>query len=123
MFCFRFATSFAGLAAIGIANDFAAGGMVSLPPLTIAMLSPDTSRCGTRIGLGYTVAALGALFGNPIAGLFRHAQPDGVQQRPSTVQNDFQGVWFFAAACMLVSVFLMLATRFLAVGGTLRRKI
>lgn len=119
----RFASTFAGLAVIGIVNDLAAGGMVSPPPLTIAKLNPGTSNLSTRIGMGYTVAAFGALAGNPIAGLFRHAQSEGVQHDKGAIHNNFEGVWFFSAACMLVSVFLMAATRFMAVGWSVRRKI
>ena len=88
---------------------------MSIPPLVIANLTPDPSEYGTRIGMGYTIAAIGALVGNPIAGAARRSAP--------TAQEEFQGTWYFAAAGMVVATLLMLWTRVGTKGWALNAKI
>ncbi|KAI8231488.1 MFS transporter asaE [Colletotrichum sp. SAR 10_99] len=64
----RFAHGMPGLIAASVVYGFVSGGMVSLPPATIANLTDDMADYGTRMGMGYTIASIGALIGNPIGG-------------------------------------------------------
>ena len=47
---------------------FFSGAIVSLLATVIALLSPDLSLVGTRMGMCFTITGLGVLIGNPIAG-------------------------------------------------------
>ncbi|KAL9024521.1 MAG: hypothetical protein Q9196_006458, partial [Gyalolechia fulgens] len=90
LFFFRFANDLAGLIVVSILYGFISGGMVSLPPATIANLTEDLSEYGTRMGMGYTIASLGALVGNPIGGAAQRSESRG------NVQTQYQGTWLFA---------------------------
>lgn len=83
---------------------------MSLPAATIANLTRDKSEYGTRMGMGYTVAAIGALVGNPIAGAARNSRSEDVMAR-------WQGAWFVAGAFLLGATSLMAWARILR-GGT-----
>lgn len=118
LFFFRFAKNLAGLIIVSILYGFISGGMVSLPPATIAKLTEDLSEYGTRMGMGYTIASLGALVGNPIRGAAQRPGGSGREE----VQKEFQGTWLFAGGCMLAAVATMLLTRYLKFGMTTRCK-
>lgn len=115
---FRFAHNLAGLIMVSILYGFISGGMVSLPPATIADLTGDMSEYGTRMGMGYTIASLGALVGNPIGGAAQ--RPRGL--RTADVQTEFQGTWLFAGACMLTAAATLLWTRYLKFGMSIKGK-
>jgi MFS family permease len=109
LFFWRFVHSLPGLIVMSATFSFVTGGLVSMPTVTIANLTRDKSQYGTRMGMGYTVAAIGALVGNPIAGAARRSGDTGVMER-------WQGTWIFAGACMLVATGLMVWARILRGG-------
>ncbi|CCF38752.1 major facilitator superfamily transporter [Colletotrichum higginsianum] len=118
LFLFRFAHDLPGLVAVSIVYGFVSGGMVSLPPATIANLTDDLSEYGTRMGMGYTIASIGALIGNPIGGAAQKPRGDGAAE----VQREFQGTWIFAGGFMLAAVMSMVVSKRLRVGSVLRGK-
>ncbi|TDZ39635.1 MFS transporter asaE [Colletotrichum spinosum] len=113
LFLFRFAHDLPGLVAVSIVYGFVSGGMVSLPPATIANLTDDISEYGTRMGMGYTIASIGALIGNPIGGAAQRRVGDGV----ADVQREFQGTWIFAGGFMLAAAGSMAVSKYLRVGS------
>ncbi|KAK2004319.1 major facilitator superfamily transporter [Colletotrichum falcatum] len=118
LFLFRFAHDLPGLIATSIVYGFISGGMVSLPPATIANLTDDLSEYGTRMGMGYTIASFGALVGNPIAGAAQRPQGGG----PADVQREFQGTWIFGGGVMLAAVISMVVSKYLRTGSVWRGK-
>ncbi|KXH65199.1 major facilitator superfamily transporter [Colletotrichum nymphaeae SA-01] len=118
LFLFRFATDLPGLVAISIVYGFVSGGMVSLPPATIANLTDDLSEYGTRMGMGYTIASFGALIGNPIGGAAQRPQGNTA----ADVQREFQGTWIFAGGFMLAAFISMVISKYVRVGSVLRGK-
>lgn len=93
--------------------------MVSLPPMTITQLAKDPAEYGTRIGMGYTVASLGALFGSPLAGLTL-TDPRTEQGNFSSIEGArgaYRGVWVVAGTNMAVSCALMIVVRYMVVGN------
>ncbi|KAL0940314.1 major facilitator superfamily transporter [Colletotrichum truncatum] len=118
LFLFRFAQNLPGLIAISIVYGFVSGGMVSLPPATIANLTDDLSEYGTRMGMGYTIASFGALIGNPIGGAAQKPRGDSAAE----VQREFQGTWIFAGGFMLAAVISMVVSKYLRVGSVFRGK-
>lgn len=97
------------LIAISIVYGFLSGGVIIIPGPTITDLSPNKAEMGARLGLAYLVASFGGLLGNPLTGQIKG---DG----KSAVQN-FNGVWFCAAAVMGVGVLALVATRWLKLGS------
>lgn len=100
-------------------------GMVSLPPMTITQLSKDPSEYGTRIGMGYTVASIGALFGSPLAGLTLTDPRADAGNFPSVAeaQAAYRGVWLVAGTNMAVSCALMVLVRFMVVGKNWKSRV
>lgn len=60
--------SLGGLVVFCIFYGFFSGAAVSLPPTVIAKLVPEMRLVGTWMGMAFTLAGLGLLIGNPIAG-------------------------------------------------------
>ncbi|KAK5988390.1 MFS-type transporter dbaD [Cladobotryum mycophilum] len=109
LFLFRFAAGQPGLIAVSAVYGFISGGMVSLPPATIANLTSDLSQLGTRLGLSYTVAAFGALVGNPMAGAAR--KDEGSRTDEATIQKEYQGTWILGGSLMLLATGFLLIAR------------
>lgn len=107
LFVMRFVHDLTGLVVMAALYGLISGGMVSLPPAIIANLTKDPKEYGVRMGMGYTVAAFGALVGNPIAGAARGPRGHSV----AAVQGEFQGSWFFAGSVMLVCTFLLVVVQ------------
>ncbi|KAI1860339.1 uncharacterized protein JN550_011605 [Neoarthrinium moseri] len=114
----KFAHDLPGLIIVSIVYGFVSGGMVSLPPATIANLTEELSEYGTRMGMGYTIASIGALIGNPIGGAAQKFQGDST----AAGQGDFQGTWIFAGGFMLAAVTAMAISKNLKFGSVLRGK-
>jgi hypothetical protein len=88
---------------------------VSLPAVTIANLVPR-SEYGTRMGMGYTVAAIGALVGNPIAGAARRGGSKMTAVDPQAAMERWSGVWNIAGAALLIATALMAWARIARAG-------
>lgn len=99
------------LIAISIVYGFLSGGVIIIPGPTITDLTPSSAEMGVRLGLAYLVASFGGLLGNPLTGQIKG---DG----KSAVQN-FNGVWFCAAAIMTAGLAALVATRWLKLGSPL----
>jgi len=125
LFMWRFVHTLNGLFVISATFCFVTGGLVSLPAVTIANLTTEKSEYRTRMGMGYTVAAIGALGGSPIAGALRHSGKSimPVSTHAGDIMERWQGTWLFAAAAMLVATVLMVCARVLRGGLNLTLKI
>ena len=80
----------AGMWVFSVLYGFFSGAIVSLPPTIIALLSPDLSLVGTRMGMSFTFAGFGLLIGNPIAGAILNV-PEG----------KFRGAQVFSAVTLI----------------------
>ena len=78
---------------------FFSGAFTCLPPTIIAILTPDMTRVGTRLGMCFTFAGLGLLIGNPIAGTMANI-PNG----------EFHGAQIFSAATLTTGVAMFTLT-------------
>lgn len=120
VFFWRFAHDLPSLLALSITYGVVSGGMVSLPAAIIANLTNHPSEYGTRIGMSFTIAAFGALIGNPVAAAARR-KPSSMDVEE--VQMDFQGVWWFAGSAMLFATVLIALARFLKLGWNWKGKL
>ncbi|KUI52926.1 Riboflavin transporter MCH5 [Cytospora mali] len=82
-------TTYGGLIVVALLYGFAYGGVVSLPPPAVAVLTTDVRTLGTRIGTAFSLAGVSALVGPPIAG--------AIERSPSS----FKGVFAFSGAMMM----------------------
>ncbi|KAI5865753.1 major facilitator superfamily transporter [Durotheca rogersii] len=119
MFFFRFARDLPGLLAAAAAYGFLSGGTVALPVVTIANFTPAPADYATRMGIGYSVAALGALVGNPLGGA---AQRPQLEDTVEAAQREFQGTWIFGGGVMLAAVLTLLLAKYLKFGSILKGK-
>jgi MFS family permease len=87
----------AGTIAFAIIYGLISGGLVSLPPVTVAGLSKDQDEYSTRMGMAFTVCSFGALVGNPIAGALL------TTVRKNRSLQPFLGAWLFAAGTMALA--------------------
>ena len=67
-FAFMGPKSLGGFAVVGVLYGFFSGGMVSILPSLVVLLSPNRAAIGTRMGMGFGVVSLAALLGTPIGG-------------------------------------------------------
>ena len=120
-YCWRFAHDLSSLLALAITYGVVSGGMVSLPAGIIANLTNHPSEYGTRIGMSFTIAAFGALIGNPIAAAARRKNSTSIVVQE--VQMEFQGVWWYAGSAMLFATVLIALARFLKLGWSWKSKL
>lgn len=89
--------SLGGFIEFVIVTGFVSGMVAMLPPLVIPFLNPENPETlGTRIGMIYAAAGLGALVGSPIA---LETVPGNIS---SVRPHDFLGVQLFMGLCALV---------------------
>ncbi|KAK0656870.1 major facilitator superfamily domain-containing protein [Cercophora newfieldiana] len=79
------------------------GGVVSLTPTVIVALSPDMSRVGVRMGMGFVVTGTSLLIGTPIAGAIVKGYTDA----------NWKGTIAYGAAGLFVATVLYATARFL----------
>lgn len=67
-FCTIAARSEASLLVIAILFGFFSGVFIALPPVVYVSLTPDRTRIGTRMGMGFAIMGFGTLLGGPAGG-------------------------------------------------------
>jgi MFS family permease len=93
-----------GIVTVTLLYGFFSGTFVSLPPTIIVQhLSPNRGLIGTRLGMSFSIVAVGALIGNPIAGAILDAK-------------GFRSVWIFGGTLVLAGTGLMATSRILLKG-------
>ena len=81
---------------------FFSGAIVSLPPTIVALICPDMSKVGTRMGMCFAFAGLGLLIGNPIAGTIL-----------SVPEGKFKGAIGFSGATLVAGLVALACVRVL----------
>lgn len=130
VYMWRFAHDLPSLLALAVTYGLVSGGMVSLPAAIIANLTNHPSEYGTRIGMSFTIAAFGALIGNPVAAAARRKSLSSSSSSSSSLRSDvervqleFLGVWWFAGSAMLFATVLIALARFLKLGWSWKSKL
>jgi MFS family permease len=100
-----------GTITFAVLYGFISGGLVSLPPATIAELSKTPDEYGTRMGMAFTICSFGALVGNPIAGALLGAM------RNARGKQRFLGPWLFAGGTMTFAALLIMGAYYLHIKG------
>ena len=66
--CINAITNIAGIVIMAILSGFFSGVFISMPPVCFVALTKDKSKIGTRMGMGFSMIALGVLAGGPGGG-------------------------------------------------------
>ena len=85
---------------------------LSLAAPTIASLTADVSRVGTRLGMNFAIAAFGLLIGTPVAGALVDLET-----------GDFVRAQVFNGAIVLGAALFMSWARVAQAGWSLREKV
>ena len=90
----------------------ASGALLSLAPASIASLTADVGRVGTRLGMAFGIAGVGLLIGTPVAGSLVDLET-----------GDFVRAQVFNGAIVLGAAFFMSLSRVAKAGWSLRVKV
>ncbi|KAI9167810.1 Riboflavin transporter MCH5 protein [Paramyrothecium foliicola] len=86
-----------GIIAFVIVYGFLTGGVMSLVPSALLVISPDVGVVGTRLGMGSVLAGIGFLLGPPVAGVIEEKSEGGY-----TGLSLFAAMTYLAALVVLV---------------------
>ncbi|KAK6514467.1 hypothetical protein TWF281_004667 [Arthrobotrys megalospora] len=111
--CWLPMTTFNELILFVVLYGFFSGVFISLPPASIASITPDITYFGVRMGMMFSIASVGSLTGTPISGALIHAAPDG----------NLDGARIWSGCIMLFSAALIIAARITASGWKWRCKV
>ncbi|KAJ5189705.1 Major facilitator superfamily domain general substrate transporter [Penicillium cf. griseofulvum] len=111
MFCWAAVHSTAGLYIFAVLYGIFSNGVQGLWPSTLSSLTPDLSKTGVRIGMGFTVVSFACLTGPPLGGALI-ARADGY-----IGAQIWGGLTFFLGAVVLV------AARVVKTGTQMRAKV
>lgn len=107
LFCMAAVRHLAEDMVLTVLIGFFSGVFIAMPPVCFAALTPDRSKLGTRVGMGFgTVIAFSMLIGGPVAGAILGTQEP----------LNWLGCWMFAGAFATVSGFMYAVLRAMRVG-------
>ncbi|EWC43532.1 hypothetical protein DRE_07494 [Drechslerella stenobrocha 248] len=110
--CWLPMTTFGEMMAFVVLYGFFSGVFISLPPASIASITPDVRFFGVRMGMMFSIASVGSLTGTPISGAMIHSQG-----------GSLDGARIWSGCIMLFSAALIIAARINASGWRWRYKI
>ncbi|KAL6815962.1 major facilitator superfamily domain-containing protein [Trichoderma sp. SZMC 28013] len=96
--------SIAGIIVFVIIFGFSSGGVISLGPTLVAQIS-DIRHIGTRVGVAFSIQAIGALIGSPIGGAIVSSQ-----------HGDYLGLQLFCGLSMMMGCLIFIWARYTLVG-------
>ncbi|KAI9713279.1 MAG: hypothetical protein M1828_001452 [Chrysothrix sp. TS-e1954] len=103
-----------GVVVVTLLFGFFSGTFVSLPATCFVHLTKNRAMIGTRMGMGFTCVAVGALIGTPIAGAILGSNPSNY---------NFTGIWLFGGLLTLAGTVFMAGTRMLKSDWKLAAKV
>ena len=113
MLCMMTVDSKGAVIAMALLSGFFSGALIGLPPICLAILTPDKSRIGTRIGMAYAIIAMGILAGGPGGGAILD-NGDG--------SLHWKNLWTFGGVLTAVSALGFAAVRVMKHGMKLNAK-
>ena len=104
-FCWVPVDTIGGLATFAVLYGVFSGSLLSLAPASLASLTKDVNRTGTRMGMAFALSGVGLLIGNPVAGALVDAET-----------GDYVRAQVFNGAIVMGAAVFMALARFAAVG-------
>jgi MFS family permease len=114
--CLMAVKSSAALIVEAVLLGFFSGIYIALPPVIFVQLTPDKSKIGTRIGMGFALLGAGVLAGGPGGG--------GILQRHGDGPNDpldWHGTWIYGGVCTIASAAIMSVVRVMKAGVKVKK--
>ncbi|KAJ5836057.1 Major facilitator superfamily domain general substrate transporter [Penicillium robsamsonii] len=111
MFCWAAVHSTAGLYIFAVLYGIFSNGVQGLWPSTLSSLTPDLSKTGVRIGMGFTVVSFACLTGPPLGGALI-ARAGG-----------YIGVQIWGGSTFFLGALVLVAARLMNTGSKMRAKI
>ena len=102
------------LLVIAVLYGFWSGGMLALPPASVASLTQDLTYFGARMGLCFVGMAVGSLIGTPVTGAIVRVRGPG---------GNWDGARVWSGTTVLAGAVLMLLARWLVRGQAGKRWI
>ncbi|KYK53982.1 hypothetical protein DCS_05931 [Drechmeria coniospora] len=107
LFCMTAVRTLADDIVLTLLVGFFSGVFIAMPPVCFAALTPDRSKLGTRVGMGFgIVIAVSMLIGGPVGGAVLG----------TTEPLNWTGCWVYAGAFTMVSGFMYAAIRVMRSG-------
>ncbi|CAG8878180.1 unnamed protein product [Penicillium nalgiovense] len=111
MFCWAAVDSTAGLYVFAVLYGMFSNGVQGLWPSTLSSLTPDLTKTGTRIGMGFTVVSFACLTGPPLGGaLIARA-------------HGYIGAQIWGGLSFLLGAVILVTARLLKTGTIMKAKI
>lgn len=104
-FCWISVDSVGGLAAFAVLYGVFSGSLLALARASVASLTRDIGRMGTRMGMASALGGIGLLIGNPVAGAL-----------VNTETGNYTRAQAFTGAIIMGAAIFMALARFAAVG-------
>lgn len=112
LYCWVSVQDYGGLVAFAVVYGYVGAGVQSLFPATLASLTDDLSKMGTRVGMVFTIYGIAVLTGSPICGAL-----------VSSSGGDYLPAQIFAGTVIIGGSLLLLAARQAKLGKTLFKRI
>lgn len=110
--CWMAVDSYGGLMAFVVIYGIFAAGVQALFPASVAALTDDPRKAGTRIGMSFTVVSFGCVVGPPISGALVEA-----------ADGDFRWAQLFCGLILILGGVCLAAARFAKTGLVLKAKM
>lgn len=112
VYCWIVVESYEGLIGFSIVYGYVGAGVQSLFPATLATLTDDLNKMGTRVGMVFTIYGMAVLTGSPICGALI-----------SSNGGSYLTAQIFGGTVILGGSLLLLGARSAKLGKTLIRRI
>ena len=111
MFCWAAVHSTAGLYVFAVLYGMFSNGVQGLWPSTLSSLTPDLSKTGVRIGMGFTIVSFACLTGPPLGGaLIARA-------------NGYIGAQIWGGLSFFLGALILVAARLMKTGSIVKAKV
>jgi MFS family permease len=111
MFCWAAVHSTAGLYVFAVLYGIFSNGIQGLWPSTLSSLTPDLSKTGVRIGMGFTIVSFACLTGPPLGGaLIARA-------------NGYIGAQIWGGLSFFLGALILVAARLMKTGSIVKAKV
>ena len=111
MFCWAAVHSTAGLYVFAVLYGIFSNGVQGLWPSTLSSLTPDLSKTGVRIGMGFTIVSFACLTGPPLGGAL------------IAKANGYIGAQIWGGLSFFLGALVLVAARLMKTGSIVKAKV
>lgn len=111
MFCWAAVHSTAGLYVFAVLYGIFSNGVQGLWPSTLSSLTPDLSKTGVRIGMGFTIVSFACLTGPPLGGAL------------IVRANGYIGAQIWGGLSFFLGALILVAARLMKTGSIVKAKV